>query len=178
MNCLLTFCLASAAASVGCSALAGHSCTDVFFFCDQTTVTLQSPNDAWTAGTYSLAVTMDGTSAQCTVQMPDPPPTGGVQGNCGSSTNLTLALTTVDSVPPVVCSGGACEGMSATPIPGHFQMTVGIQGLPTEVGLALSLDGTTLMSESIAPKSTTTEPNGEGCGTCTNASATVSVEGG
>src|SRR5580700_10162504 len=117
MNCLLTFCLASAAASLGCSALAGHSCAGEFFFCNRTTVTLQSPNDAWSAGTYSLAVTMDGTSAQCSVQMPDPPPTSAVQGT---------------SVHPVVCNGGVCEGMSATPIPGHLQMTVVIQGLPTE----------------------------------------------
>jgi hypothetical protein len=137
MNCLLTLCLASAAASVGCSAFASHSCTGEFFFCDQTTVTLQSPNDAWTAGTYSLTVTMDGTSAECSVQMPDPPPTSGVQGNCGSNTNLALALTTLDSVHPIVCNGAACEGMSATPIPGYFQMTVVIQGLPTEVGLTL-----------------------------------------
>ncbi len=178
MNCLSTFCLASAAASVGCSAFASHSCTDAFFSCDQTTVTLQSPNDAWTAGTYSLAVTMDGTLAQCSVQMPDPPPTSGVQGNCGANTNLTLALTTVDLVHPIVCSGGACEGMSATRIPGHFQMTVVIQGLPTEVGLTLSLDGNAVVSETIAPKASTNEPNGAGCGTCTTATATVSVAGG
>jgi hypothetical protein len=68
--------------------------------------------------------------------------------------------------------------MSATPIPGHFQMTVVIQGLPTEVGLNLSLDGNAVTSETIAPKASTDEPNGAGCGTCTSASATVSVAGG
>jgi hypothetical protein len=104
MNCLFALgFVASAIASAGCSAFASHSCGLVAYICDQTTVTLQSPNDAWTAGTYSLAVTMDGTSAQCSVQMPDPPAAGGVQGNCGSNTNLTLALTTVDTVHPIVC---------------------------------------------------------------------------
>jgi hypothetical protein len=178
MNCLLGLGFACAMASAGCSAFAGHSCGLVAYVCDQTTITLQSPNDAWTAGTYSLAVTMDGTSTQCSVQMPDSSAAGGVQGNCGSNTNLTLALTTVDTVHPIVCNGGACEGMSATPIPGHFQMTLVIQGLPTEVGLNLGLDGNAVLSETIAPKGSTAEPNGEGCGTCTNASVTVPVPGG
>ena len=179
MNCLLGIALSACAmASAACSAFASHSCGLVAYVCDQTTITLQSPNDAWTAGTYGLAVTMDGTSAQCSVQMPDPPAAGGVQGNCGSNTNLTLALTTVDTAHPIVCNGGACQGMSATPIPGHFQLTLGIRSLPTEVGLNLSLNGNAVMSETIVPKTTTDEPNGEGCGTCTNASATVSVAGG
>lgn len=176
MNCLLGLALSACAmASAGCSAFASHSCGLVAFVCDQTTITLQAPNDAWAAGTYTLALNMAGTSAQCSVQIPDPPPAGGVQGNCGSSTNLTLTLTTVDSVHPVVCNGGVCEGMSATPIPGHFQMTAVIQGLPTEIGLNLSLNGNAVMSETIAPKASTDEPNGAGCGICTNASATISV---
>jgi hypothetical protein len=164
-------------ASAGCSAFPTHSCTYVGASCDQTTITLQSPNDAWTAGTYSLAVTMDGTSAQCSVQMPDPTPTDNVNGNCGSSTGVSLALTTMYSCPPPVCKGGACE-VNCTLIAGHFRMTLVMQGMPTEVGVNLSLDGNTVVSETIAPKASTDEPNGVGCGTCTNASATVSVAGG
>jgi hypothetical protein len=139
---------------------------------------MQSPNDVWTAGTYSLALTMDGTPVRCSVQMPDTPPTGNVSGDCGSRADLTLAFTTVGTCPPVVCNSTVCEGMSCTPIPGHFQMTLVINGLPAEVGLSLSLDGNAVVNETIAPKSSTNEPNGAGCGTCTNASGTVSVAGG
>ena len=57
-------------------------------------------------------------------------------------------------------------------------MVLVIQGLPTQVGLNLSLDGKAVMNETIAPRSITTEPNGAGCGTCTHGSATVSVAGG
>jgi hypothetical protein len=66
--------------------------------------------------------------------------------------------------------------MSCTPIPSHFRITLVIQGTPAQVGLSLSRDGNQLMSETIAPKDTTT--GNASCGTCTNGSATVSVAGG
>jgi hypothetical protein len=165
-----------ALAGAGCGD--SHSCSAVYYVCDQTDVTLQSPSEAWTAGTYALALTVNSTSGQCTIVVPDSPPVSGVQGTCGSGSNITLALVPVDSCPPVVCDSTACKGMSCTPIPGHFQMTLVVQGVPPHMGLNLSLNGKQLMSETIAPKSTTTEPNGAGCGTCTLGSATVSVEGG
>jgi hypothetical protein len=169
--------LTCAATSGACIDLAGHSCTAIGCS-NETTITLQSPNDAWAAGTYTLALTKDGTPAQCTMQVPDPPPANGAEGSCGLGATTTMALTTVDSCPPVVCKNGACESMSCTPIPGRFQMTLVLKGMPAQVGLGLSVDGNAVISETIAPKSTTTELNGAGCGTCTNGSATVSVAGG
>jgi hypothetical protein len=178
-----------AVTSASCINLAGQSCTLTAPVCEQTTIILQAPSDAWTAGMYTLALTIDGTPAQCTLQIPDPPPVGAVQGSCGLST-VTFSLTTVDSCPPVVCSNGACEGMSCTPIPGRFQTTLKIgtgfgstvsdaqPHVVGQLGLNLSLDGNNLLNETIAPKQTTTEPNGAGCGTCTNASATLSIAGG
>ncbi len=162
-----------ALATGACGNIAEHSCSDVYAICNQTGITLQSSNDAWTPGTYALALTLDGTSGQCTMQVPESPPVSGVQGDCGSGVSFTLAP--VESCPPVVCNSTACGGMGCTPIPGHFQMTLGVQGLPMQVGLSLSIDGATVTSETLAPTSTTTEPNGAGCGTCTNASATISV---
>lgn len=154
-----------------------HSCSAVYPICNQTAVTLQSPSDAWAAGNYTLALTVDGTPEQCTIDVPDPPPVSGVQGACSLGSNITLALVSVESCPPVVCNGTACQGMSCTPIPGHFQMNIVVQGVPTHLGLNLSLNGNHLMSETIAPESTTTEPNGAGCGMCTLGFATVSVAG-
>ena len=57
-------------------------------------------------------------------------------------------------------------------------MNLGIAGMPAQVGVDLTVDGTELINETIAPTQTTTQPNGVGCGTCTNASATLSVAGG
>jgi hypothetical protein len=179
--------MAFAFATGACIDLAGHSCSGVGYTCDHTTITLQSPNDAWTTGTYTLNLSVDGTPGQCTVQIPDPPPANGVQGNCGLGSNLTLTLVTVDSCPPVVCDNNLCQGMSCTAVPGHFQMNVVISSgtgsdasprVAAQVALDLSVNGRALVSEAISPKSTTTEPNGAGCGTCTNASATLSVAGG
>jgi hypothetical protein len=45
------------------------------------------------------------------------------------------------------------------------------------VSLDLSVDGTTLLNETISPMATTTEPYGTGCGTCTNASDTLMLSG-
>lgn len=169
--------VACALATAACGTLAGHSCEGVYYICNQTAVTLQSPSDAWAAGNYTLALTVDGTPEQCTIDVPDPPPVSGAQGACSLGSNITLALVSVESCPPVVCNGTACQGMSCTPIPGHFQMTIVVQGVPTHLGLNLSLNGNHLMSETIAPESTTTEPNGAGCGMCTLGFATVSVAG-
>ena len=162
----------AAGSFVGC---ASHSCTDVGYTCEQTQITLLAPNDAWAAGTYTLTLTVDDSPVQCTISVPTSPPSSGVAGSCPIG---ALELNAVDSCPPVVCDGAACEGMSCTPIAGQFQMTVTIQGLPTQVGLALSVNGMPLTSETVAPMSTTTEVNGQGCGTCTNASATVSIHAG
>ncbi len=154
-----------------------HVCGEIGAICDQTSITLQAPNDAWASGTYTLALNMDGTPAQCSVQIPDPPPTNGLQGNCTQNSLLTFRLLTVVFCPPVVCMNGACGG-SCTPIPGRFQMNLGIAGMPAQVGVDLTVDGTELINETIAPTQTTTQPNGVGCGTCTNASATLSIAGG
>jgi hypothetical protein len=159
----------AAGSFVGC---AGHGCDDVGYTCEQTQITLLAPNDAWVAGTYTLTLTVDDSPVQCTISVPASPSSSGVVGSCPIG---ALDLNAVDSCPPVVCDGAACEGMSCTPIAGQFQMTVTIQGLPTQVGLALSVNGMPLTSETVAPMSTTTEPNGQGCGACTNASAMLSI---
>jgi hypothetical protein len=47
--------------------------------------------------------------------------------------------------------------------------------MPTQVGLDLSVNGSALLSESVAITQTTSEPNGVGCGEVTRGSATVSI---
>jgi hypothetical protein len=172
---------ACALASSACN-LSSHSCTDLAPECGYSTVTLSSPNDAWAAGMYTLALSIDGVAGQCTIAIPDPPPATGVQGTCAPGSNATWSLATVDSCPPVRCSAYACGGGSAdltcTHIPGRFQIKMVVQSLSAQLGLDFSLDGRELLKETIAPTPTTTEPNGSGCGECTNGSATLSLGGG
>jgi hypothetical protein len=169
-----------------CIDLASQSCDDVNPICDRTSITLQSPNDAWTAGTYTLAIVADGVPEQCTMQVPDPP--AAVQGTC-SATGTTLSLAPMCPPPPVVCEAGICGDSisSADCIPGHFTMALAI-GTPLgppgdaephvvgQLGLDLSVDGNALISETIAP--TVATKGSAACGFCTNASATVSTSGG
>ena len=168
----------SALTSFTGSAVEGQSCGEVGYSCNGTGITLQSPNDAWESGTYTLALNIDGTSAQCSLPIPDPAPPNGVQGTCGQGSDLSLRLVPLESCPPVVCEAGVCGGTSCNPIPGRFHIVLGINEMPAQLGLDLSLNGKELINETIAPTQTTTEPNGAGCGTCTNASATLSIAGG
>jgi hypothetical protein len=186
------FLLVSAAISVACN-LASHSCTDLGPRCDTTSVTIRAPNDAWVAGSYTLAMMVNGVPQQCTMNVPNPP--AATQGTCSASGPgyvwaTTLSLAGVCPSPPIICNdAGACGGMvsSADCIAGHFtmQLVIGAQlGADAQppfaepVSLDLSVDGTTLLNETISPMATTTEPNGTGCGTCTNASDTLMLSGG
>lgn len=176
LSLVMLACGAAAGAIAGCGA--SHSCTDVSYSCNQTFITLHAPNDSWTPGTYTVTVGGGGDGGapvRCVVSVPASPSSSGVTGFCGLGSSNALNLEPVTSCPPVVCDGGACEGMTCTPVAGHFQMQLTLQGLPAQVPVDITVDGQSVMSETITPTATTTEPNGQGCGTCTNASATASI---
>jgi hypothetical protein len=190
MNCVSkVFVLACALGCGACVDLSGRTCVTIAFSCNQTSITLESPNNAWVAGGYALRLTVDGTASQCTLTIPASLPVGGsVLGTC-TANDITWSLAQLCPQPPPVCDASGCGGLAsnATCVPGEFQMAVVISpnyGLATpphvaaEVALDLSVNGKNLLSTTIAPTSVTTEPAGRGCGTCTNASATVSVAGG
>ena len=174
--------------NAGC---ASHDCTAIGVTCGQTLIALQSPNDVYAAGTYTLVVNGNGSSGpsgQCTLSISDPPPTADVSGLCSLGSNFSLDLKTIPScpTPPIVCNANACRGggnTPCTPIPGHFHMMFTINSSsaassPAKLGMNLTVDGKEILNQTIMPISATTEPNGMGCGTCTNASATVAVMGG
>jgi len=167
-----------------------YGCDFIYASCDQTSIRLQSPHNAWSAGTYTLALNVDGRAGQCTLSVPDPPPTGTVKGTC-SAMDTAWTLTQLCPQPETVCDdAGACGGFYSPSncFPGQFEMIVVIaahgrganyvSGIASQVAIDLSVDGKELSHEWIAPTVKTTEPNGPGCGMCTNASATLSVTGG
>jgi hypothetical protein len=49
--------------------------------------------------------------------------------------------------------------------------------LATQGSVVLLRDGMQIANASFTPQLTTTEPNGQGCGLCTNGAATVAVSG-
>ena len=191
------FLLVSVATGVACnpanhsSSSSSFACTELYARCDTTSVTIQAPNDAWVAGSYTLAMMVNGVPQQCTMNLPNPP--AATQGTCSASGlgyvwATTLSLAGVCPSPPIVCNdAGACGGLArADCIAGHFtmQLVIGDQlgadaqpPFAEQVSLDLSVDGTTLLNETISPMATTTEPNGTGCGTCTNASDTLMLSG-
>jgi hypothetical protein len=174
----LSFPLMGFAGGIAASAIAGcgsHQCFNDIFSCNATGIALSAPNDSWTPGTYTVTAGGGSASVQCVVSVPAFPSPSGVAGSCAAGSVYNLTLDPVLSCPSVVCDQGACGGMGCMPLAGHFQMTLTIQGLPTQVPVDIAVDGKSLLSETITPTAATTEPNGHGCGTCTNASATASI---
>jgi hypothetical protein len=174
MSLLPNACLVGATACAACTlASTSHHCLFDVPSCDQTLITLQSPHNAWAPGSYKL--TLNG--GECSLKIPAPPPTGDLEGTCLSA-DTRFTLTQLCSPPPMVCNNTACSVTEPNTncLPGQFQIDV-VSPLLTQVGLDLEVDGRTLMNETITPTAATTEPNGAGCGMCTNASATVSIAG-
>jgi hypothetical protein len=163
-------------ASAGCGST--HLCTDAYYFCNRTNITVQSPNNAWALGSYTLKVDADGTATTCTLQMPTSAPLGGAPADCGAGSPVTASVVPIASCPKPVCyQDGTCSQMSCTPVPGQFELSITIPSLSPHVGVNLSVGGKSLLVGTLTPQSTTTEPNGKGCGFCTNASATASTTG-
>jgi len=172
-----------AALGAACASCSSHSCNALGVICDQTVLTLQTPGNTWAPGDYTLSVDVEGVSQQCTLQIPDPPVNGTTTGTCTSSTT-SLQLLQICPEPKVACDAVACHGSSDSDdcLSGQYTMQVTIQPafgtnvqphLPSQVAVDLSVGGQSIMNATVAPQATTTEPNGVGCGTCTNGSATV-----
>jgi len=153
----------------------GHDCAEVVHLeCSRTTFTVQSPNDAWPPGSYTLAINVDGAAGQCTLEVANPPQRA-TSLDCAVGSKNTLTLEAVLAQQPLACDQAACRGSSATPIPGHFQLSLVLQGLPKQVALNLARDGTEILNKVVSPTPKTTEPDGPGCGQCTSAQTTLIV---
>jgi hypothetical protein len=188
MNFLRASCfLAALPIMGGCTNFFGsHSCSAVYIP-SETVLTVQSPNNAWIPGAYALAVGFDGMTVQCSMDATDAALASPnvVQGTCDTS-NVAFMLQPVCPERPAVCDAGVCvvTSSSADCLPGQFQMNVVIlpefgadaaSSNPTQVSFNLSVNGASWVNETVAPTQTTSEPNGEGCGTVTKGAATVAL---
>jgi hypothetical protein len=158
----------------------GHDCGAIGLL-SQTTIAVQSTNNAWVAGTYTLAVTAEGFTVHCTMTVtatalasPD-----RVGSSCDAMT-INWGLYPICPQPPPVCDATACEQMGSTAncLPGQFTMNVTLPGTTSRVGLSLSLDSAVVLSQSVDPDVKVSEPNGPGCGSTSSGSATLSIADG
>jgi hypothetical protein len=150
-----------------------RSCTEVGC-AGGATVVLQSPTGAWTAGTYELALVIDGNPASCALQLPAAPsPTSILAASCTSQISLDLQAETQCHALP---SDGSAVGEGCTPVPGHFFQTLSLPGTPARVELTLSRDSQVLLETTVNLAYQDFYPNGPECGgSCQEASATVSI---
>src|SRR5215469_16273326 len=94
--------LACATAVAGC--VTERICSDVYYSCNRTTLTVQSANNAWALGSYTLSLDADGAATTCTLQMPTSTPLDGTPGVCGPGSNVSFTVLPITSCPPPVCN--------------------------------------------------------------------------
>jgi hypothetical protein len=141
---------------------------------DAATINLQSPTGAWTPGNYQIALVVDGGPATCTLPIPSSPsPTSDIVGTCTSG---LAAIFQGESHCQTLPSDGAVSGEICTPVPGHFFMTVTLDGTPPQVDLTVMRNGNALVDQTIEFMYQDFQPNGPQCGSsCRGASASVTV---
>jgi hypothetical protein len=152
-----------------------HSCNLVG--CGNTaTITLRTASGPWTAGTYTIELSVDGTPGTCTLSIPDPP--ASAQGTCSSARNVfgLFPLSLDQESRCVTLTQGNATGQSCTPIPAQFHLSLELSGTPAQVGLTVSRDGSPLANETVALQYQTVRPNGPDCEpSCHQASADLSI---
>jgi hypothetical protein len=145
---------------------------------DGASIVLDSPTGSWGPGTYAVAVSADGTTANCTLTVPAPA-TGDVFGTCTSGVSgpgLSLSLEFAKNCVTIDAGNPAVTGVQCTPILGQSSLQLGVPGTPANVMLVVTLDGAQLASVSIPLQYSAFFPNGQACGgACQAASATLTV---
>jgi hypothetical protein len=170
--------IAALAVAVASDACFEYACTLVACS-DGLTVTLQSTDGSWKPGIYTFDLTINHTTARCTITVNLAPPevNPGGQGQCPSGITLTMSQESTCVSHTKTNPDGTTEfGSECAPIPGHFTQTLEISGTPSHVSLQISRDGQVLTNLELSPQYQTYQPNGPRCDpTCHGARATVMV---
>ena len=124
--------IAALAVAVASDACFEYACTLVACS-DGLTVTLQSTDGSWKPGIYTFDLTINHTTARCTITVNLAPPevNPGGQGQCPSGITLTMSQESTCVSHTKTNPDGTTEfGSECAPIPGHFTQTLEISGTP------------------------------------------------
>ena len=140
-------CRTKACSTIGCQA--------------QFSATITGTNGAFPSGTHKIDVTADGTLFSCSFAFPlQTLPSGGT-----ASTGCLVGLT-VDVIPATSCatkSTDAADTSQCTAIPGQFVEQITVTGMPVQVRVQQSVDGTAVLDKTAIPSYQAVQPNGPGC---------------
>ncbi|WP_373045919.1 hypothetical protein [Vulgatibacter sp.] len=132
---------AVAAAASGCG---GQSCNAMLPYC---ALDVALVHQSWEPGAYTFRFSLDGEHVRCTADLP-----------------LAEGETLACDSDKVTSPGWGPHHRAA----GEWHAVLSITGSPSEVHILVEREGVEIGSTSIHPHYETTEPNGEGCGTCKN----------
>jgi len=118
------------------------------------------------AGTHTVAVTVDGATTSCTLQLP--PSAELTNDPCSAGFALTVGpAQTCTTTQSATVASQQCQ-----PIDGEFVEAITVDGRPGTIEVQQSVDGTVIFDQTVAPTYQTNQPNGPGCGpTCHQAGA-------
>ncbi len=160
-----------------CDALEPESCT-LIGCSDGLSLRAKTASGGLTDGTYSIALRLDGTAIQCTLDASDLSTRSAqtyLTAECDDRTSsVTLSA-------PTECTEHRSEeavGQSCQPIAGKWQLDIGVQGIPASVQLEIARDGVTVLEQTLAPTYLDTRPNGPKCEPlCRQASEELTLQG-
>lgn len=122
-----------------------------------------TPSSGWKMGSYRFDIEVDGVMTTCEGSLPLKPCTSGPSLQCTPAGQRVVISESGCALPPEQ------QGFSDIAISDTAAKSVTIK---------VSRDGTALVSKTLAPKYTTSEPNGPSCPpTCTNAAETLNIPG-
>jgi hypothetical protein len=122
-------------------------------------------------GNQQIVITADGATSTCTFTFPlaTLPSGGTAEPQCPSGLMVMIGPTTTCTT----TSTDAARTQTCTPIAGHFVETITVTGKPAQVQVHQTVDGATVLDQTMSPSYHTTQPNGPGCDpTCHQAAAT------
>ncbi|WP_437534449.1 hypothetical protein WME79_09845 [Sorangium sp. So ce726] len=149
---------AVAAATTGCltKECTAVGCNDGF------SITAATADKSWTAGEYTLELTVDGNAVSCAYSWTNTPDVGGsgVFVQCSPTVRVSINAVTICTE----TRHGDAVSQSCIPAPGQFTQLLAIDGTPARVDVVVRRDGALLGEQSFTPAYRTSYPNGEDCG--------------
>lgn len=127
------------------------------------TIEVRTADDTWPPGEYSIELTFDGKTAQCSYTW-----TGMTQANGFANVAVTCdpdvsAMFNARTTTSKKVADDGTTTLTYTPIPGQFHLLIWFQGTPAAVHVAVRHDGTLIGQHDFSPGYSPYYPNGPEC---------------
>lgn len=142
------------------------SCTNMACF-DGMNLTVRTMSGDFPPGNHTITIDADGNTLSCSFEYP--PATSSIQCTSGLSVTILPMESCVEE------KRREATTYTCTPIPNQYQERIFVNGTPKWISMVQSVDGVSILERVVTPTYITTEPNGNGCGKCTQGSFNLDI---